>query len=163
MNSEAMQKPVADEGADDADCCVADETETTAPYDLARQPSGNDPDDQNDNQSLVREMHGLAFAFALIRGEVGSIAKNLGQGQTWATDASPTWDRALRESAAATRGMVTESDIEGYGTERIAASKSSPVSLAEKPRRRFPDVLRNRSPRAPTSYRACRARPASHR
>ena len=46
MNSEAMQKPVADEGADDADCCVADETETTAPYDLARQPSGNDPDDK---------------------------------------------------------------------------------------------------------------------
>ena len=63
MNSEAMQKPVADQGADDADRCVADETETTAPYDLARQPSGNDPDDQNDNQSLVREMHGLAFAF----------------------------------------------------------------------------------------------------
>jgi hypothetical protein len=29
---------------------VAGETETTAPYNSARQPSGNDPDDQNDNQ-----------------------------------------------------------------------------------------------------------------
>ncbi len=57
-----MQKPVADQGADDADRCVADETEATAAYDLARQPSGNDPDDQNDNQSLVGQMHGLAFA-----------------------------------------------------------------------------------------------------
>jgi hypothetical protein len=46
MKSESMQKPVADEGADDADRCFADETETTAPYNLARQPSGNDPDDQ---------------------------------------------------------------------------------------------------------------------
>jgi hypothetical protein len=51
MNSEAMQKPVANEGADDANRRVADETETTAPYNLARQPSDNDPDDQNDNQT----------------------------------------------------------------------------------------------------------------
>ena len=36
MNSEAVQKPVADEGADDPNGRVADETETVAPYDLAR-------------------------------------------------------------------------------------------------------------------------------
>jgi hypothetical protein len=35
MNSEAMQKPVANEGTDDANRRVADETETTAPYNLA--------------------------------------------------------------------------------------------------------------------------------
>jgi hypothetical protein len=46
MNSEAMQKPVADQGAEDANRRVADETKTTAPYNLARQPSGNDPDDK---------------------------------------------------------------------------------------------------------------------
>ena len=48
MNSEAMQKPVANEGADDANCRVADETEPIAPYNLARQPSSNKPHDQND-------------------------------------------------------------------------------------------------------------------
>ena len=37
MNSEAMQKPVADQCADDVNRRVADETETIAPYDLARQ------------------------------------------------------------------------------------------------------------------------------
>ena len=61
MNSKAMQKPVADERADDANGRVADETETTASDNLARQPSGNDPDDQNDNQPLVRQMHVLPF------------------------------------------------------------------------------------------------------
>ena len=45
MNSEAMQKPVADERADDANGRVADETESVASHNLARQPSGNDPDD----------------------------------------------------------------------------------------------------------------------
>ena len=62
MNPEAMQKPVADERADDADGRVADETETAASDNLARQPSGNEPDDQNDNQTLVRQMHVLLFA-----------------------------------------------------------------------------------------------------
>ena len=54
MNPEAMQKPVADEGADDANRRVADETETVASHNLAGQPSGNEPDDQNDKQPLVR-------------------------------------------------------------------------------------------------------------
>ncbi len=57
MNSKAMQKPVADERADDTDSRVADETETTALHNFARQPSGNEPDDQNDNQPLIRQMH----------------------------------------------------------------------------------------------------------
>ena len=62
MNSKAMQKPVADESADDANGRVADETETAPSDNLARQPSGNDPDDQNHNQPLVRQMHVLPFA-----------------------------------------------------------------------------------------------------
>jgi len=46
VNSEALQKPVADEGANDANRGVADETEPVAPYNLACQPSGDEPDDQ---------------------------------------------------------------------------------------------------------------------
>ena len=43
MKSEAMEKPVADQSANNANSHVADETETAAPYNLARQPSGNAP------------------------------------------------------------------------------------------------------------------------
>ncbi len=57
MNSEPMEKPVADESAHNANSQVADETETVAPYNLARQPPGNDPDDQNDNQPFARQTH----------------------------------------------------------------------------------------------------------
>ena len=65
MNSEAMEKPVADESANNANSHVADETETVALYNLARQPSGNDPNDQNDNESLVRQMHALSLSLSL--------------------------------------------------------------------------------------------------
>ena len=57
MNSEAMEKPVADESANNANSHLADETETVALYSLARQPPGNDPDDQNDSQPFARQMH----------------------------------------------------------------------------------------------------------
>jgi hypothetical protein len=57
MNSEAMEKPVADESANNANSHIADETETIAPYNPARQPPDNDPDDQNDNQPFARQMH----------------------------------------------------------------------------------------------------------
>ena len=79
MNPEAMQKPVADEGADDANRRVADETETVASHNLARQPSGNEPDDQNDNATLG-PIDACSFSqpFALIRGLAGNIAKKSG-------------------------------------------------------------------------------------
>src|SRR5208283_1463770 len=44
-----------------SDCCVADETKSVSSDNLAREPSGNDPDDQNDNESLVRQMHALTL------------------------------------------------------------------------------------------------------
>ena len=76
MNSEAVQKPVADEGADDANRRVADETETVTSHNLARQPSGNEPDDQNDNEILgPTDACSFSQPFALIRGLVGKIAK----------------------------------------------------------------------------------------
>ena len=62
MNPKAMQKPVAYERAYDANRNVPDETKTVAPYNLPRQPSGNEPDDQNDDQSLIRQMHALSFS-----------------------------------------------------------------------------------------------------
>ncbi len=71
MNAEAMQKPIANERADDANCSVADETEPVATDDLAREPSGNEPDHLNDNQSLVRQMHALLLSpFVPIRGQI---------------------------------------------------------------------------------------------
>src|SRR5215469_11715874 len=54
-----MQEPVADECSHYADCRVADETETLPLNNLARQPSSDDPDDQNYKQPLVRQMHAL--------------------------------------------------------------------------------------------------------
>ena len=53
MNSEAMQKPIADERADDANRRVADKTKPVAADNLAGQPSGNHPNDQNGKQPLV--------------------------------------------------------------------------------------------------------------
>ena len=75
MNSKAMQKPVADERADDANGRIADETETTAPDNLARQPSGDEPDDQNDNPALgPTNACSSLRPLAPIRDAVGSIA-----------------------------------------------------------------------------------------
>ena len=61
MNPESMQEPVADERTHDAYCRVADEPEPAASDNPARQPSGNDPDNQNDNQPLVRQMQVFLF------------------------------------------------------------------------------------------------------
>jgi hypothetical protein len=46
MKSKAMQEPVTDERPDNTDCRVADQTEPVPLNNLARQPSGNDPDFQ---------------------------------------------------------------------------------------------------------------------
>ena len=59
MKSKAVQEPITDERPDNTDRRVADETEAVPLNNLARQPSGNDPDDQNDKQPSVRQMHGL--------------------------------------------------------------------------------------------------------
>src|SRR5271170_5412638 len=62
VKSKAMQEPVTDERPDNTDCRIADDTEPVPLNNLARQPSGNDPDDQNDKQPLVRQMHVLPLA-----------------------------------------------------------------------------------------------------
>ena len=45
------------ERADDPNRRVADETKPVAGNNLASQPSGDDPNAQNDKQPLVRQMH----------------------------------------------------------------------------------------------------------
>jgi len=47
------QQPVANEGADDPDEEVADESEAGASHDLARQPSGHEADQQYDKETLA--------------------------------------------------------------------------------------------------------------
>jgi len=61
MNPESMQKPIAYERADDANRSVPNETKPAFTYYLSRQPSGNEPDDQNDDQSLISQMHASSF------------------------------------------------------------------------------------------------------
>jgi hypothetical protein len=78
MNSEAMEKPVADESANNANSHIADETETISPYNLAGQPPGDDPGGQNDNQPFARQMHAFRWPLALIRHAVRNTAKKSG-------------------------------------------------------------------------------------
>ena len=68
MNSDAMEKPVADQSANNANSHVADETESVSSDNLAREPSGNDPDDQNYNESDI-------CPFVLIRGRSDTLQR----------------------------------------------------------------------------------------
>ena len=72
MNPEAMQKSVADEGANDANRRVADETEPVAPHNLACQPSGNEPDDQNTISPSSDRCMFCPCSFALSRGAMSA-------------------------------------------------------------------------------------------
>ncbi len=69
MNSAAMQKPIADERADDPNRRVPDKTKPIAANNLASQPSGDDPNAQNDKQPLVRQMRALPSALRIERRE----------------------------------------------------------------------------------------------
>ena len=57
IDAELRKQPAADEGADDADDEVADETEACALDDLSGQPSGNNADYQNNCESFTRHVH----------------------------------------------------------------------------------------------------------
>jgi len=57
------------ERADDPNRRVADETKPVAGNNLASQPSGDDPNAQNDKQPLVRQMHALPSALRIERRE----------------------------------------------------------------------------------------------
>jgi hypothetical protein len=53
VEAELGQQPVANEGANDPDEEVTDESEPGASHDLTRQPSGNEADHQYDKETLA--------------------------------------------------------------------------------------------------------------
>jgi hypothetical protein len=53
MNAEPRQQPVADEGTDDADSEVGDETEAGPPDHLSGEPARDQPHQQDDEQTLT--------------------------------------------------------------------------------------------------------------
>src|ERR1700704_954904 len=53
MDAKARQQPIADERADDADQEIAEEAKAGALDDLARQPAGDETDEQDDEQTFV--------------------------------------------------------------------------------------------------------------
>src|ERR1700736_5425090 len=54
VDAELRQQPVADEGAYDSDDEVAEDPIPGAAHDLAGQPSGNDADQQDDEETFTR-------------------------------------------------------------------------------------------------------------
>jgi hypothetical protein len=64
-NTDAMQKPVADERTDDANCCIAGETEPFAPNNLAHHPATSPTTKITINSWLDRCM--LFQPFTLVR------------------------------------------------------------------------------------------------
>jgi hypothetical protein len=69
VDTELGQQPVANEGPYDPDEQVTDESEPGASHDLARQPSGNEPDQQYHKETFARHMHlpNLQFQHAVGR------------------------------------------------------------------------------------------------
>jgi hypothetical protein len=57
MDAELRKQPTTDEGADDSDDEIADDPKPSASHDLAGQPSGDEPDNQDDQQTLSRHVH----------------------------------------------------------------------------------------------------------
>ena len=53
MDAEARQQPIADERADDADQEIADQAKAGPLDDLTRQPTGDETDEQDDEQTFV--------------------------------------------------------------------------------------------------------------
>src|SRR5689334_9619642 len=58
MDTEPRQQPVADERTDQANNQIADQSETAAFHHSAGKPSGDNADDQDDQKTFVRQMHG---------------------------------------------------------------------------------------------------------
>jgi hypothetical protein len=61
MDTDLRQQPVANECADDTYYEIGDESESRPPYDLSGQPTGNKTDEQYDQKTFIRHMHGGAL------------------------------------------------------------------------------------------------------
>jgi hypothetical protein len=57
MNSEFGKQPASDERADNADQEIADQAKSSAAHDLAREPTGHDTHDNNDEEAFAGHVH----------------------------------------------------------------------------------------------------------
>src|ERR1700676_4488942 len=64
MDSKPRQQPVAKEGADNSDDDVADHPKTRTPDELTGKPPRNQPDEQYDEETFIRRVHGGALGTA---------------------------------------------------------------------------------------------------
>jgi hypothetical protein len=58
MDADLRQQPVANKRADNAYYQIADESESGPPYDLSGQPASDETDEQYDQKTFIRQMHG---------------------------------------------------------------------------------------------------------
>ena len=58
------QQPISNERPDDADDKVAYQTVAAAPHDVAGEPPGDNADNNDDEETFVRQVHGRSSVFA---------------------------------------------------------------------------------------------------
>lgn len=68
VDTEAGHQPVSDERTDQTDEQVADQSEAAALHNPASQITGNNPDDEDDEETLIGEVHAIALLLGLSRG-----------------------------------------------------------------------------------------------
>jgi hypothetical protein len=57
MDVKPRQQPITNKSSQQADDHVSDQAETRASHHLACEPSGNEADEKNDQEALIRQMH----------------------------------------------------------------------------------------------------------
>jgi hypothetical protein len=58
MNVQARQQPITDKGAQQTDYQIPYQPEALASHHLPRKPTGDDPNQNNDQKVLIRQIHG---------------------------------------------------------------------------------------------------------
>src|SRR5262249_35715906 len=91
-NAQVRHQPAANQGADDADGNVTDNAKSAARDNFAGEPASNEPDQQNDEKTLPRNVHcpasSVAWQFSCTRQSPGE----------------PTGSRVLRNAAPRPQG-----------------------------------------------------------
>ena len=62
MDADPRQQPIADKRADQANNQVTDQSEAAAFHYSPGQPSGDDPNQKNNEQTLIGQVHNLLLA-----------------------------------------------------------------------------------------------------
>jgi len=66
MNAQMRHQPAANQSAHDADGDVADDTKPAARDNFPRKPAGYEPDQQNDEKTLRRDVHAPPHCLAIV-------------------------------------------------------------------------------------------------